>query len=705
MINRTVLILCVSLLLFGCNQETNLAVNEKGVKPNDLIKETSPYLLQHAYNPVNWKAWNDEALALAIAEKKLVVISIGYSACHWCHVMEEESFENDTVAKLMNEKFINIKVDREERPDVDQVYVNAVTLMTGSAGWPLNVIALPDGRPVFGGTYFTKDQWLKVLKQTSSLFESDPQKMISYAEKLTEGVIKTDLIEVNKEKTPFEASELKDIITNFKTNLDFKLGGQKKAPKFPMPSHLSLSLRYAHQFNDTELLEYVTNTLNKMAYGGLYDQIAGGFSRYSVDDKWHVPHFEKMLYDNAQLVSLYAEAYKLTENEDYKGIIIETLDFINAEMTSSEGAFYSSLDADSKNENDELEEGIYYTWTKEELKKILKEDYDLFKAYYNINNIGQWEKGQYILYKTKSDTEFTKQNNIDPNSFQSKLKQWKNMLSVERNKRNRPRLDDKALTSWNALMLKAYLDAYRALGNKAYLMQALNNANFIKEKQLQPNGQLLHSYKDGTSAIDGFAEDYAHVINAFIELYQTTLDKAWLNLAKDLMDYTVDHFLNNENSMFYFTSDKVNNLIARKTEVYDNVIPASNSVLAENLFKLGHYYYDKSYTERAEQMLSNINGDIVKSPTAFTNWLELYISFANPFYEVAISGPNALEKINEVNSKFIPNIIIAGATQEDDLPLLINKFTEDNTLIYVCVNGTCKLPVAEVEVALKQIEK
>ena len=705
MLRKNIILIGLCCLVLGCNQKTRSGIKEGGARPtNNLIDETSPYLLQHAYNPVNWNAWNDQTLEDAKQQNKLIVISIGYSACHWCHVMEKESFENDSVAKLMNTRFVNIKVDREERPDVDQVYVNAVTLMTGNAGWPLNVIALPDGRPVFGGTYFTKDDWLNVLNQTSSLYETDPQKVISFAEKLTEGVKRSDLIELNSKETPFEEVPLKNIISKLKTGLDYEFGGQKNAPKFPMPSHLSFALRYATQFKDSELMNYLTTTLNKMANGGIYDQVGGGFSRYSVDEKWHVPHFEKMLYDNAQLVSVYAQAYKLTKNERYKIIVSETLSFINEQMISSEGAFYSSLDADSQNAANKLEEGVYYTWTKEELKQLLNEDYELFKDYYNVNENGFWEKGQYILYKTKSDQEFTKIHSVTLQSLQTKVKHWKNLLSAKRSTRKAPRLDDKILTSWNALMTKAYLEAYTALGNKEYLEIALKNARFIRDKQLQPNGQLMHSYKSGSGTIDGFSEDYAHVISAYIDLYQSTLDRSWLNLAKDLMDYSIKHFLNKKNSMFYFTSDEVTNLIARKIELFDNVLPASNSVQAINLYELGHYYYNESYSKLAKQMLSNVNDDIEASPAAFTNWLKLYLNYAKPFYEVAISGSEAGHKLKELNNAYVPNIIVAGAIKDDNLPLLINKFTETTTLIYVCVNGTCKIPVKQINEALKMIK-
>ncbi len=692
-------------LVISCAQSNTSVMVDEEEKSNDLIKETSPYLLQHAYNPVDWKAWNDETLKLATDQNKLIVISVGYSACHWCHVMEEESFENDSVAKLMNENFINIKVDREERPDVDQIYMNAVQLMTGRGGWPLNCIALPDGRPVFGGTYFTKVQWTKILEEMSTLYQNDPEKVIAFAEKLTEGVKNSDLITINKEEVPFNKQQMEPIVAELKKTLDFKNGGQKRAPKFPMPANLNFLLRYSFQNNDEDLQQFVLTSLTKMTNGGLYDQIGGGFSRYSVDDRWHVPHFEKMLYDNAQLVSLYSKAYQITKNESYKTTVTETLNFIEKELTQQEGAFYSSLDADSETKDGILEEGVFYTWTKDELRNALGTDFDLFKSYYNINATGKWEKDQYILYKTKTDQAFIKDNAITSEELYSKVSGWKTKLYQLRASRARPRTDDKVLTSWNALMLKAYVDAYRAIGDPSYLDRAIKNATFISEKQIQKNGALFHNYKDGKSTIEGFSEDYAHTISAFIELYQATFNEQWLNTAKELMDYTMAHFLNKESRMFFFTTDSATNLIARKTEVYDNVIPSSNSVLAESLFKLGHYYSNKTYHNLAKQMLSNVNENLENSPSAYTNWMVLYLNYANPYYEVAISGSEAHSKLKELDLYYLPNILISGSDKNSNLPLLAHKFIKDETFIYVCVNGTCKLPVKGAKKAIDQILK
>ena len=671
-----------------------------------MVHETSPYLLQHAYNPVNWKAWNTKTLALAKKENKLIVISIGYSACHWCHVMEEESFENDSIAKIMNANFISIKVDREERPDVDKVYMNAVQLMTGSGGWPLNCIALPDGRPIYGGTYFTKEQWSKVLISISKLYKEEPEKAIKFAENLTKGIQESQLITLNKEVPNFSKNDVSESIAVWKTQIDTIYGGFKGAPKFPMPNSLDFLLRYSQQFKDTFIESYLNNTLAKLGYGGIYDQIGGGFSRYAVDEKWHIPHFEKMLYDNAQLVSLYSKAYLNTNNELFKSVVFETLNFIKEELTAKNGAFYSSLDADSKNKQGEKEEGVFYEWKVEELREELGTDFNLFKEFYNINDYGLWENDKYVLIRNKSKQIFAKEHKISLLTLNETISKWKKVLKNARNKRSKPNLDDKVLTSWNALMLQGYIDAYRAFGNEEFLDAALINANFLTKHQLKKDQSLFRNYKNDKSSINAYSEDYATVIQAFISLYEVTLDEKWLLASKNLVDYLFANFFDEKNKMFHFTSKEDENLIARKYEVIDGVIPSSNSIIANSLFKLGHYYSDKKYLKTSEQMLNNLKDDVKRNPANYSNWLNLMINFTNPFYEVVVAGNNALDVNKNLIHTNYPNILIAGTTKENNsLPLLAYKFNEEQTLIYVCVNGTCKKPETSLKKALGNIKK
>lgn len=685
------------LLFWACSKN-------EAKKGNELVNETSPYLLQHAYNPVNWKAWNKATLKEANEQNKLIVVSIGYSSCHWCHVMEEESFENDSIAKTMNDNFINIKVDREERPDIDKVYMSAVQLMTGKGGWPLNCITLPDGRPIFGGTYFTKEQWSNILIDISKLYKENPQKVEEYAQQVTDGIKTSELITINKEKAVFKNEEIITAVNLSKEQLDSIHGGLKGAPKFPMPNTLDYLIRYQHHFDDPKILNYIKKSLTKMAYGGIYDQIAGGFSRYSVDDRWHIPHFEKMLYDNAQLVSVYSKAYLQDKNELYETIVKETLTFINDELSAENGAYYSSLDADSKNENKELEEGVFYSWTKEELKTLIK-DYELFADYYNINNSGFWEKDLYVLIRNQSNTEFAEKYNLTKKELKEKIRRWKTTLLATRNKRNKPNLDDKILTSWNALMLQGYVDAYKAFGNQIYLKKAVRIGEFILNNQLREDGGLNRNFKNGKSTINGYAEDYATVIQAFISLHEISLDEKWLMLSKTIMEYTITHFYDPESGLFFYTSNKDPNLIARKIEINDGVISSSNSIIGNSLFKLGHYFYDKKMTKLSEQMLNTLKKEIIKTPFAYTNWLHLMTNFTNPYYEVAVVGKNANAVAKKLYSNYLPNILISASDKESELPLLEYKYLEDKTLIYVCVNGTCKLPLADVSKAIKSISR
>ncbi len=700
---KKITILLLIITFTACKSQTKEAMTNHKYT-NDLIKETSPYLLQHAHNPVNWHPWNEKTLALAKKENKLLLISIGYAACHWCHVMEHETFEDEEAAKIMNENYICIKVDREERPDVDQVYMNAVQLMTGRGGWPLNCVALPDGRPVWGGTYFPKNNFLNALQQIAKAYKEEPEKLEKIATSLYNGVKQSGLVHLNTDKPNFTKQDLDQIITNWKEHMDFENGGRKGAPKFPMPNNYQFLLRYATQANNQEVLNYTNLTLTKMALGGINDQVGGGFARYSTDAKWHIPHFEKMLYDNGQLLSLYANAFKATKNNLYKETAYDITTFLERELMHPKGYFYSSLDADSLNEKGELEEGAYYVWTKKELQDLIKMDFTLFAKYYNINALGLWENGKYHLMRTETDEEFAKKNKIDVSELKSHVKKWRKTLLTAREKRPKPRLDDKTLTSWNALTLKGYIDAYKAFGDQHFLDIALKNAHFIEKIQLQSDGSLHRNFKNGKSNITAYLEDYATVIDAFISLHEVTLDEKWLQLAKQLTNYTFDHFYDDKSNMFFFTSDLENDLITRKMDIDDNVIPSSNSIMANNLFKLGHYFENKTYSKTAETMLNNVKNNALSYGAGASNWLLLYSNYIGEFYEVATVGKNAVKKSNNLQQHYIPNALFTGSTKESNLPLLVNRFTPDNTLIYICQEGACQLPKENIDEAIKLIK-
>ena len=673
---------------------------ESSEMSNNLINETSPYLLQHAYNPVDWNPWNSKYLEKAKKENKLVVISVGYSACHWCHVMERESFEDSLVAELMNEKFISIKVDREERPDVDKVYMNAVQLMTGSGGWPLNVVTLADGRPIWGGTYFSKDQWINALEQISKLYEKDPERLISYADQLEEGVKSLDLIEFNESSANFNLDIMKKYLDTWSKKFDLEYGGAEGMPKFMMPSNLHFLLKYSYQTNNIEIQDFVNLSLKKMAFGGIYDQIGGGFSRYSVDNKWHIPHFEKMLYDNAQLVSLYSDAYKATKNELYKKVVYETIDFVNSELKDESGGYYSSLDADSKTTDNVLEEGAFYVWAEEELKTILKEDFTVFSSYYNINNYGYWEDDKYVLIRNEDDQKIAAKHNLSKLELKQIIKNCNSKLIKVRNKRAKPRLDDKILTSWNGLMMKGFVDSYKAFNEPNFLNAAINNAEFILKNLYSDNGQLQHNYKNGKSNINGYLEDYSSIISGFLSLHEVTLDEKWLKHSKKLTEYVYKHFYNEKTKMFYFTSDLDEKLLSRTVDFRDDVIPSSNSIMANNLFLLSHYFDNEDYLETATKMLNNIYPEIDSYPNGFSNWLDLMLKISDSFYEVAIVGKDAVSKTIEINKSFKPNKLIIGTLNDSNLPLLKNRYVDNDTFIYVCVKKACKLPVKTSEEAL-----
>jgi uncharacterized protein YyaL (SSP411 family) len=664
---------------------------------NKLANESSPYLLQHANNPVNWYPWGNEALEKAKEENKLIIISIGYAACHWCHVMEHESFEDTSVAQVMNDFYVSIKVDREERPDIDQIYMDAAYLITGRGGWPLNIIALPDGKPVYAGTYFRKDDWLKILIYFKDLYKKEPEKFNEQADKLTDALNSIKIPDVTVDDSIFSKDEIKKAYEGITNLIDFVNGGTRGAPKFPMPDIYEFLLQYYFHTKDNNALEAVKITVDKIANGGIYDHIGGGFARYSTDDIWKVPHFEKMLYDNAQLVSLYSNAYKITGNEHYKNVVYETLDFIKLEMTDESGGFYSSLDADS-----EGEEGKYYVWEKKETDNLLGSNAKLFCEYYNISETGNWE-GKNIPFITTNKSQLLKKHNLKEVEFDKIIFESKKALFEERSKRIRPGLDDKILTSWNALMIKGYVDAYNTFGANNFLNAAISNGEFLTNKLMKENYRLDRNYKNGKSNINAFLDDYAYTIEAFISLYECTFDEKWIYSAKNLADYAIKHFLDNESGMFFFTSDIDDPLISRKIDFSDNVTPSSNSSMAAGLLKLSKYFYNEGYEEVTSKMIKIMKEPTLKNPAFNSYWLASAFHQVYPYYEVGIIGRELKEKRKLISKEYLPNIALFGTENIGTLEILRDRFVEGKTLIYVCENRVCQLPVEHVSEALSQV--
>lgn len=664
---------------------------------NHLANSTSPYLLQHANNPVDWYPWGPEALQKAKDENKLIIVSIGYSACHWCHVMEHESFEDESVAAVMNKYFVCIKVDREERPDIDQIYMSAVQLMSGRGGWPLNCICLPDQRPIYGGTYFRKNDWASLLFNLADFYAQKPAEANEYAVRLTEGIQGYETITFIKERAEYSKDNLQLIVNNWKQYFDNEEGGMGSSPKFPMPNNWQFLMRYAYLMNDNEITQAVTLTLKKMAFGGIYDHIGGGFARYSVDGRWHVPHFEKMLYDNAQLISLYAEAFTFKSSQLYKHVVDDIITFVIRELTAPNGGFYSALDADS-----EGVEGKFYTFTKADIDEILGDDTELFCIYFNITEEGNWEEERTnVLYRKDKSLQLANKLGLPLELLVDKIEAARKKVFDARAQRVRPGLDNKILASWNGLMLKGLCDAYRAFNEQEHLNIAIKNAEFILSNMVNADGRLSRIYKGKNNDSIAFLDDYANVIDGLIALYEVTFDEKWLGHSIELANIAIARYYDPAKGIFYFTADDEEQLIARKSEIMDGVIPSSNSVMARALKKLGLLYADSEYLEISAQLLRNVMPQMAKYGSAYSNWAMLLLDEVFGTYEVAVTGTEYEQIKVEIENNYIPNKIMLGGTK-GSLPLLQGKFA-DKTQVFICKDKTCSLPVYNTTDALKQI--
>ncbi len=666
---------------------------------NALIHSSSPYLLQHAHNPVNWQPWSDEVIKKAKKENRLILISIGYAACHWCHVMEHESFEDERVAEIMNDNFYCIKVDREERPDVDHYYMTAVQLMRRQGGWPLNVIALPDGRPVWGGTYFPRDTWMNDISAIADFYRKNKEQTEDYAKKLQEGIEQVSIISEPEVVLPANSKLIDNAVAEWSKKFDYENGGREGAPKFPMPVNLDFLLYYGFVKKDESVLGFIDLTLKKMAWGGIYDQIGGGFARYSVDEFWKVPHFEKMLYDNGQLLSIYSKAYQQFKNDEFKSVVYDTVNFVERELMEESGAFYSSLDADS-----EGQEGKFYVWNQKELNKALGYDFELFSKYYNVDAKGYWEQGNYILLRNDSISDFTQKNNVSENDLKIKIKTWKDKLLEIRSKRVRPGLDDKTLASWNALMIKGLVDAFVAFSEQRFLKLAIQNAEFVEKNLLTEHGELLHVWKKGKKSVDGFLEDYALLIQAYLALFAVTGDDKWLKLSQNLAETCFHHFYDEKSGMFYFSKKESTSSVINYFQTEDNVIPAANSVMGNNLYNLYLILGKPEYRDMVKKMLQAIIFNFKNYPMAYANWGTLMLKVYKPHFEIVVCGKDAEAIMKEIQQDFRPDTIGLLSTQESDIPIFKYRFRKGENLIYVCREGACELPVKSVKEAKKLLQ-
>jgi hypothetical protein len=694
---------------------------------NRLIHETSPYLLQHAHNPVDWYAWKPEALNQAKAENKLILVSIGYSTCHWCHVMERESFEDKDVADVMNDHFICIKVDREERPDIDAIYMEACQIMTGGGGWPLNCFLTPDGQPFYAGTYFppmpahNRPSWMQLLHHLARAWREKPEEVLAQAEKMMGYLKKSDqppVMNATKEPTSNRVGETYLALSD---RFDKREGGFGGAPKFPGAMSISWLLQFHYFSGHQEALDHALLSLDKMCMGGIYDHLGGGFARYATDNAWLVPHFEKMLYDNALLVSVLSDAYKYLQSSSvtvsnkearlqlYRETIEDSLAWVLREMTHTEGGFYSAQDADS-----EGVEGKFFVWEKQEIETALRNagfdsnSIEQFCRFYDVTDEGNWEEKN-ILHREQTYAAFSLDQNIDPEAFKQTLLAQRNALFAVRHQRIYPGLDDKIMLSWSALMISAFAQASTALGNAQYADQAEKSLRFAltqffpgyTENTADWPAGGLHTWKNGVAHISAFLEDYAYLIAALLDVWQITFNADYLDAAKILTSYTIENFFDPSDNLFYFTASHQSDIILRKKELYDNATPSSNSTMARNLQRLSVMLDQEVWASKAAAMVEVMSPSVVKFPNGFGRWAEAMSNQDIPVREIAVTGPDSVNLALELQKQYLPNAVIAADNGiASVLPLLAEKESETETLIYICRNFACQRPVESVQEAM-----
>ena len=667
---------------------------------NKLGNEKSLYLKQHSTNPVDWMPWNQTALKLASEQNKLLIISVGYSSCHWCHVMEEETFSDEEAAEIMNSKFINIKVDREERPDIDELYMKSLVLMTGSGGWPMNIIALPDGSPIWGGTYLPKENWITVLNQISDLYNERYDDVLEYSVKLKEGLSQKKIINYEiKESELF--SQIRDASDFAYKSLDTDKGGLKSNQKFHLPSLIDFFQKGSYHFKERKYLEFADLTLKNIAYGGINDHIDGGLHRYTVDSIWHIPHFEKMLYDNAQMLSVFSRAYKRNNDKVYKKLIDDIFYFLENNLTGDNGLIFSSISAVTEIGKNKIE-GDYYVWDKDEIKDILQEDFNLFKEYFNLNQDGLWEKNKYVLKRINDDDFFTKKYNMSSKKLKSVISESIIKLRKSKEKREKPIIDKKVLTAWNALTVIGMSNAFQSTGEKKFIEKAVGIVSAIEENLINNDLTVKRSLSISNENIL-FLEDYSYLISAYLSLYQSTFNYDFIDKADALSKKAIAIFADKNSSFLKFSSDQSllfsENLFVNQ----DGVVPSANSVMCKNLFLLSHHTGNRDFLNIGKSMLNEISNQLISNPLDYMNWLSVSLDYYDKFYEVVISGKKSIEMAKEINSIYLPNILIATSKKDSEKYLLKNRYIKGENLIYVCVNNTCKYPVNNVDAALKLI--
>ena len=680
-------------LIYSCSSE----VNTNSVNKNQLNKETSLYLKQHSENPINWQRWSNSIFDVSQELDKLLVISIGYSSCHWCHVMEEETFTNDSIAKVMNANFINIKVDREENPDVDQAYMTASQLMTGMGGWPLNVITLPDGSPIYAGTYHTTSQWNDILKRIVRLKEDNYDGLKEIAANVKNGVKDVNTIQKQEEISDFNSEFLNSNIEDWMKKWDLEFGGDIAQQKFVSPSKYLFLLNYGRIYKDQKVLNHVKNTLDVIASSGLNDFIEGGFYRYTVDNEWKIPHFEKMLYDQAQMISLFSMGYKVFGDQSYKDIVSNTILFLSNKMSSTDGLYYAAMDADTDGE-----EGKYYSYEMDELKMISENtDFDLFLSYYNIDVENPWEKNRFLLLPNKFNYEkkWIDSNNVSKKEISDLITIWEKNINDIKEDRTKPRIDDKIIVSWNALAIIGLIDAYDAFKNEDYIRLAKSMFKELKDNSYR-KGKLIHTYKENQFQ-EGVLEDYAYLSKAAMRLFQATGNISYFDFSKKVIDNALELFNDEQSDLLKYSNNE--ELFTKVISIDDGVTPSPNSIIAEQLFSIGHVIFDDEYLDLSDKMVSAVQKIIDGNINSYSVWANNILNRVESFYEIAVIGPNAKSITDEITKNFTPNTIVVQSNIESKIPLFIDRFFEDETYIYVCQNKTCQRPETNIKLALEQV--
>ncbi|MFL2615531.1 MAG: thioredoxin domain-containing protein [Candidatus Marisimplicoccus sp.] len=680
-------------LIYSCTSEVNI----NSVNKNQLNKETSLYLKQHSENPINWQRWSNSIFDVSQELDKLLVISIGYSSCHWCHVMEEETFTNDSIAKVMNANFINIKVDREENPDVDQAYMTASQLMTGMGGWPLNVITLPDGSPIYAGTYHTTSQWNDILKRIVRLKEDNYDGLKEIAANVKNGVKDVNTIQKQEEISDFNSEFLNSNIEGWMERWDLEFGGDIAQQKFVSPSKYLFLLNYGRIYKDQKVLNHVKNTLDIIASSGLNDFIEGGFYRYTVDNEWKIPHFEKMLYDQAQMISLFSMGYKVFGDQSYKDIVSNTILFLSNKMSSTDGLYYAAMDADTDGE-----EGKYYSYEMDELKMISENtDFDLFLSYYNIDVENPWEKNRFLLLPNKFNYEkkWIDSNNVSKKEISDLITIWEKNINDIKEDRTKPRIDDKIIVSWNALAIIGLIDAYDAFKNEDYISLAKSMFKELKDNSYR-KGKLIHTYKENQFQ-EGVLEDYAYLSKAAMRLFQATGNISYFDFSKKVIDNALELFNDEQSDLLKYSNNE--ELFTKVISIDDGVTPSPNSIIAEQLFSIGHVIFDDEYLDLSDKMVSAVQKIIDGNINSYSVWANNILNRVESFYEIAVIGPNAKLITDEITKNFTPNTIVVQSNIESKIPLFIDRFFEDETYIYVCQNKTCQRPETNIKLALEQV--